>query len=194
MRENRTSGSMRGCRRRAKSRRACALLYRAPNLASFPIRVSPFRRSRPLPRKLFRRSIRQATVRPALVVVDPPVLDLATRVRHTRKPIRVETFVPKSSIETLDETVLYQLAWLDMNQSDTALFGPCNETPAGKFRPVIDTNALGLSPLGDHLVQRACYPRRRQRTVYLDHRRFLGKAIYNRQRPQRAARGQRVGD
>jgi len=27
MRENRTSGSMRGCRKRATSRRACALLY-----------------------------------------------------------------------------------------------------------------------------------------------------------------------
>jgi len=30
MRENRTSGSMRGCRKRAASRRACALLYEAP--------------------------------------------------------------------------------------------------------------------------------------------------------------------
>ena len=30
MRENRTSGSMRGCRKRATSQRACALLYRAP--------------------------------------------------------------------------------------------------------------------------------------------------------------------
>jgi hypothetical protein len=37
MRENRTSGSMRGCRKRATSRRACALLYAkrafAPNFA-----------------------------------------------------------------------------------------------------------------------------------------------------------------
>ena len=31
MRENRTSGSMRGRRKRAASRRACALLYSAPN-------------------------------------------------------------------------------------------------------------------------------------------------------------------
>ena len=30
MRENRTSGSMRGCRKRATSRRACALLYGLP--------------------------------------------------------------------------------------------------------------------------------------------------------------------
>jgi hypothetical protein len=30
MRENRTSGSMRGCRKRAISRRACALLYQSP--------------------------------------------------------------------------------------------------------------------------------------------------------------------
>jgi hypothetical protein len=30
MRENRTSGSMRGRRKRAASRRACALLYEAP--------------------------------------------------------------------------------------------------------------------------------------------------------------------
>src|SRR5580704_18967850 len=33
MRETRTSGSMRGCRKRATSRRACALLYGAPNAA-----------------------------------------------------------------------------------------------------------------------------------------------------------------
>ncbi len=31
MRENRTSGSMRGGRKRATSRRACALLYKAPH-------------------------------------------------------------------------------------------------------------------------------------------------------------------
>src|SRR5579864_2303944 len=31
-RENRTSGSMRGCRKRATSRRACALLYQSPRL------------------------------------------------------------------------------------------------------------------------------------------------------------------
>ena len=31
MRENRTSGSMRGRRKRAASRRACALLYSAPH-------------------------------------------------------------------------------------------------------------------------------------------------------------------
>ena len=38
MRENRTSGSMRGCRKRATSRRACALLYAkrafAPNFST----------------------------------------------------------------------------------------------------------------------------------------------------------------
>ena len=34
MRENRTSGSMRGCRKRAITRRACALLYGDPILSN----------------------------------------------------------------------------------------------------------------------------------------------------------------
>jgi hypothetical protein len=42
MRENRMSGSMRGCRKRATSRRACALLYQSPhtNSARFSYRFT----------------------------------------------------------------------------------------------------------------------------------------------------------
>ena len=42
MRENRTSGSMRGCRKRATSRRACALLYAKP-LKELPPEMRAFR-------------------------------------------------------------------------------------------------------------------------------------------------------
>ena len=42
MREIRTSGSMRGCRRRAARQRACALLYRAPALPPPKTRNPPF--------------------------------------------------------------------------------------------------------------------------------------------------------
>jgi hypothetical protein len=39
MREIRTSSSMRGCRKRATAQRACALLYRSPCLATFPLKI-----------------------------------------------------------------------------------------------------------------------------------------------------------
>ena len=39
MRENRTSGSMRGCRKRAASRRACALLYQSPRFKKAPFLI-----------------------------------------------------------------------------------------------------------------------------------------------------------
>src|SRR5262245_24948960 len=65
MRENRTSGSMRGCRKRATSRRACALLYQSPQFVGGS---TPSLRGASVLLELSRRPIAESRVEPFLVV------------------------------------------------------------------------------------------------------------------------------
>jgi hypothetical protein len=65
MRENRTSGSMRGRRKRATLRRACALLYGAPNQRR---RAAASLQGSSVLFELRRRSIAESGVQPFLVI------------------------------------------------------------------------------------------------------------------------------
>src|SRR5215472_1202106 len=114
---------------------------RAPSLRELSIRIDPWRRCRPLPRKFFRRAICQAAVRALLIVVDPPCFDLAPGIGQILKPVRIQALVAEPAIETLDETVLHWLAGLDVYEPDLTPFRPGHETAAGEFRPVVDANA-----------------------------------------------------
>jgi len=65
--------------------------------------------SRPEPRplgKLGWRHVPQRAVRPDLVVVETPRLDLAARVGQVDKPVLVQALVTKLAVEALDEAVL----------------------------------------------------------------------------------------
>src|SRR4051794_13768653 len=116
-------------------------------------------------------------MRPSLVVVQPPRFDLSPRVGQILEPVRVQALIPKASVETLDVTVLYGFAGLDVDQRHSALLGPRNEATAREFRPVVQPESLRLPALRYDPVQ---YPRHSQagkRRVDLDCRRLLCEII-----------------
>src|SRR5436305_14257930 len=107
-------------------------------------------------------------MRPSLVVVQPPRFDLSPRVGQILEPIRVQALIPKPSVETLDVTVLYWLAGLDVDQRHSALLGPRNETPAREFRPVVQPQPLRLPAPRYDPVQSPRHPHPATRCVHLD--------------------------
>lgn len=58
-----------------------------------------------LPHELGRRPVPERTVRPVVVVVDPPSFDLRPRVLDRRELVHVQALVPQPTIERLDECV-----------------------------------------------------------------------------------------
>lgn len=63
----------------------------------------------------------QGAVRPKLVVIDPPRLDLAPRVVDGQELIGVQTFVAQFSVERLDIAVIYRLSGSNEIQRNAAL-------------------------------------------------------------------------
>ena len=55
----------------------------------------------------------QRTVWPPLVVISAPGSDQDTDLGQTRKPMLIQTLVPESAIEALDERILGRFARLD---------------------------------------------------------------------------------
>jgi hypothetical protein len=62
-------------------------------------------------RKRERRQISQCTVWPHSIVVYPPLLDDAARVRQAHEPVLTQTLVTELPIEALDMAVLGRLPW-----------------------------------------------------------------------------------
>jgi len=52
-------------------------------------------------------------VGPVDVVIDPPVFDDLSGIPQARKPVLVKTFVPETSVEALDKSVLDRFARLN---------------------------------------------------------------------------------
>ena len=63
-------------------------------------------------------------VRPYLVIVLAPDLDLAPCVSKMSKPMSAQALVAKLPIEALDEAVFDRLARADEVELDTTLIGP----------------------------------------------------------------------
>lgn len=63
-------------------------------------------------------------MRPMLLVVHAPRLDLVLGIGQVLKPVRIQTLIAKTPIEALDEAVLCRLAGLNVHQPDPALLRP----------------------------------------------------------------------
>jgi hypothetical protein len=97
------------------------------------------------------RAISKRAVRACLVVIVSPGMDVGSRLCKVQKPVRIETFIAKSTVERFDVAVLHGTARFDVAQQDSMLFAPGTNRSADKLGPVIDVNfvrqASGVSEL-----------------------------------------------
>ena len=77
-------------------------------------------------------------MRPEMVIVEAPVLDLGSSINKCRKPVENQALVSELPVEALDETVIDRPTWPNEPQLDAALVGPLIKSIAGELRPVVD--------------------------------------------------------
>lgn len=135
-------------------------------------------------REFFRSSIVQTAVRALHVVFPPPCFDLSLRVSQIQKPISVQAFIAKPSVETLHMTVLHRLSRLDVRDADSPFFAPCDEVAARKLRSVVAAQALRGATLFDHSFQSPCDLLTGDPGVHRNHRALPGKAVHHGECPQ----------
>src|SRR4029434_4959106 len=89
-----------------------------------------------------------SAVWPALIIVDAPRFDLRLGVGHRGELLHVQTFVPYSPVERLDERVLHGFAGADEVEEHTAVIRPVFERPRLELRAVIhrDRARVGEAP------------------------------------------------
>ena len=85
----------------------------------------------------------QGSVRTALIVMPPPRLDLALRVRQRQEPVCVEAFVAQSAVEGLHECVVGRLAGPAEVDGDAVLVSPAVERLSDELWSIIDPDRLG---------------------------------------------------
>ena len=81
-------------------------------------------------------------MRPVLIVIDSPRFNLLPGVGERDKGIRVQAFISKPSVETLNHRILHECAGPDEVQLDAMVVYPGVECLRGEFTPVLH---------GDHL-------------------------------------------
>ena len=72
-----------------------------------------------------------------LVIILPPVINDFPGVNDIAEPVLIQTFIAKSSVKTLNKSVLRRLAGLDKSQLHSMLKGPLIERAAGQLRALI---------------------------------------------------------
>lgn len=72
--------------------------------------------------KLFWCSIPKTTVRPIMVVVHPPALDLPTSVIQRAKPVRFQALVAQAPVKAPHDSVLHRPPRLNVPQPDLVLW------------------------------------------------------------------------
>src|SRR5262245_38573372 len=70
--------------------------------------------------ELVRRQVAERAVWPALIVVDPPRLDLQLRISHRPELMHVQTLIPQPAVERFNESIFDRFAWPDEVQLDPA--------------------------------------------------------------------------
>ena len=79
----------------------------------------------------------ERTVRPDLVVVNPPALDDPPSIVQAGEPMQVQALVPELAVEAFDESVLSRLARLNEVQLYAGTSRPEEQRLAGQFRAVV---------------------------------------------------------
>jgi hypothetical protein len=95
--------------------------------------------------KFIRRFISQRIMRSNFVVSYPPIFDDFLGVFKIRKPMFIETFIPKLSVKTLDKSVIRRLSGLNVFDMNPSLFGPLLKVLSCKFRSVVHANVAGIT-------------------------------------------------
>ncbi|ORM84036.1 hypothetical protein HA38_15965 [Pantoea allii] len=75
----------------------------------------------------------------ALVIILPPTINRFPGMNNIAEPVLVQAFISKSSVKTLNKSVLSRFAWLDKTQFHAMLKGLLIKRAAGEFRPLIDS-------------------------------------------------------
>ena len=92
-------------------------------------------------------------MRPVLVVVSAPSGNQDTSLGQARKPMVVQALIPEPAVEALDERILRRFARLDQLELHAMLAGPLVQCLAGKFRPLVCPDRLGIAPETSHLIE-----------------------------------------
>jgi len=93
-------------------------------------------------------------VRTLVIVVLSELRELLPGIFQRRKPLHVQTLVPQSAIETLDECVLHRPAWPDETQLDPVLDYLHLQGATAELAAVVHCNARRqTAPLRSCLLQ-----------------------------------------
>ena len=93
-------------------------------------------------------------MRTVLVVIAPPRLTFYSCVVQAQEPVCVEAFGPHPAVERLRERIVGRLTWPAEIQHYVMLVRPQVEFFRDKFRPIIQTNALGATVYRGNAVER----------------------------------------
>ncbi len=127
-------------------------------------------------------------MRPFVVVVMAPCSDEMFGQRQGCKPMHVEAFIAKPSVEAFDESVLHRFAGFDVLHFDILLSGPLHEMQACKLGPVITDKRFGLlSSMRECIFERARHARRRERACHFERHALSGVFIDHRQQSNTVA-------
>ncbi len=90
-----------------------------------------------------------------IVVLSEP-RELLPCIFQRRKPLYVETLVPQSAIETLDERILHRPPGPDETQLNPVLYYPCLQGATAELAAVIHCDARRHTPRSARAFSSAC--------------------------------------
>lgn len=93
--------------------------------------------------ELSRCDISNSAVCALFIVFPAPRFNHELSFLQGHKPVFVETFIPKLSVEALDKGILHRLPWLNEVQMYAVLSRPRIQRRPREFRPVIQNQCLG---------------------------------------------------
>jgi hypothetical protein len=94
------------------------------------------------------RHVAQCCVRPALIVLPSPSLDLPLSVFQAQEPIRVQAFFPQPAVERFHVRVVGRLSWSAEIQRYSVSVSPSVQSFRNEFRAVVHANRFRHASLG----------------------------------------------
>src|SRR5574343_333717 len=131
---------------------------------------------------------------PMLVVVAAPSGNQDTSLGQARKPMVVQTLIPKAAVEALDERILCRFSRLDQLELHTVLVSPLVQCLAGKFRPLVSPDRLRIAPETSRLIEHSGHVMSRYSEINGEINGLLAEVIDDSQHLDPAAIGQCVTD
>ena len=127
------------------------------------------------------------------VVFLSPGFNLVSGIGQIHEPVRVQAFIPESSVEAFHVTVLHRPAGLNVHQCDALSSHQPEDVPAGELRPVVAAQVPGV-PRSRITRSMPCHLPAGDTSVDFDRRGLSRVAVHQGQRTQRAPSCQRIGN